>query len=248
MVSKNKTLVYSIAMNGYQHLYAKNLASHRQYARRYNHEYVVIQKPYCWRVGRECAWLKLTVLLYALEQGYSTILYVDADAEIKKEAPNFVDILVDEKDFYIAKGYTDRLNSGVFIVRNSVNVIDWVQSVIESRHKPVRQECSVGWGENGHIIQYAKDKKFVKIIDPRWNNNANPMLKDYIRHYSFGPMRCHYKVTWLGYCLWRLNQVPLVLLRQLRWDTWLKSKSGDLLTDLTKTVIQRYLKSLSINM
>jgi len=43
---RNKTLVLSIALNGYQWMYRNELASHYQYAQRHGYEHQAVTRPY----------------------------------------------------------------------------------------------------------------------------------------------------------------------------------------------------------
>ncbi|MFQ3288857.1 MAG: hypothetical protein ACI93V_001077, partial [Alteromonadaceae bacterium] len=70
----NKTLIFSIALNGYQLLYRHCINSHRAYAKKYGYEYLVISRPYFTALGVECCWLKLTLMLEALKAGSDTVL------------------------------------------------------------------------------------------------------------------------------------------------------------------------------
>ena len=38
-------------------------------------------------IGVECCWLKLTLMIEALDNGYDAVLFVDADAYIQPQAP-----------------------------------------------------------------------------------------------------------------------------------------------------------------
>jgi hypothetical protein len=77
----------------------------------------------------------------------------------------------------------------VIIVKNSPEVRALFQRILDGAQKPLPPEDDVGWGENGHIIHFAKNSPLLEIIPPQWNNNHDPALADYLRHYSAGPMR-----------------------------------------------------------
>jgi hypothetical protein len=186
---QSKVLVFSIAINGYQWLYRNCLASHREFAVKHGYQYQVVTRPYVTTVGVECCWLKLTLMLEALNAGYEQVLFVDADAHINSSAPSLHSVIQPDQYLYLAKSYTQRYNSGVILVQNNVNIRLWLENVIAHRHDNVDQKHTVGWGENGHIIQYTENCKFVATLDRRWNNTYDPELNDYIRHFSFGPLR-----------------------------------------------------------
>jgi hypothetical protein len=183
------TLVFSIALNGYQHLYRKELASQKRYAVRLGYDYQAITRPFFSPLGVECCWLKLTLMREALMSGYQNVMFVDADAEIKSNCPPLEKLFIDDKFVFMAKGRTKRFNSGVLITRNHALVLDWLTNIINSQNITVLQQNNVGWGENGHVIELSKDCPFISEIDLKWNNTYNHDLTDYIRHKNCGVLR-----------------------------------------------------------
>lgn len=189
----NKTLVFSIALNGYQWLYQKELATHKHYAKRYNYDYQAVTRPSFSVLGVECCWLKLTLMRTALLSGYESVMFIDADAVVKKNCPPLETLYDESKYLYMAKGYSNRFNSGILIALNNPKVINWLQKVIDKRMQHVLDENSVGWGENGHIIELSHNCPFICEIDQRWNNTFNLELTDFIQHKNCGPLR----TSWL---------------------------------------------------
>lgn len=183
------TLVFSIALNGYQWRYRRHIRSHEAFAKKYNYHYQVVTKPYFSKLGIECCWLKLTLMHNALLAGYKQVVFLDADAVVSPICPDINSLLETGKDLYMVKGYSNRFNSGVMIVRNSRTIRYWFRKVLNNRHKPVKPENDVGWGENSHIIEHSKDCSFVKELPQVWNNTYDANLDDYIRHHNFGPLR-----------------------------------------------------------
>lgn len=184
-----KTLVLSLALNGYQWTYRKQLKTHKEYAKRQGYVYQAVTSPYFSSLGAECCWLKLTIIRAALLTGYERVLFVDADASINGDCPTLNDVITQDKFIYMAKGYSGRFNSGVLLITNNADAIDWLDRVIASRGQPVKAENSVGWGENGHVIELSKGIDFIKELDKKWNNTSDVMLDDFIRHTNCGPMR-----------------------------------------------------------
>jgi hypothetical protein len=183
------TLVFSIALNGYQWLYKHCIESHKRYALAQGYKYEVVTYPAMTAVGVECCWLKLTLLKAALEAGYETVCFIDADALVKPHTPAFETTFEPGKYLYLAKSYSERFNSGVIIVRNHHKIRLWVDQVIARRHLNVERQNDVCWGENGHIIQQTQQCTFVSTLDSRWNNTYDKTLDDYIRHFNHGPLR-----------------------------------------------------------
>ncbi len=186
---KNKTLILSIALNGYQWMYRRELQSHLQYAKKYRYVHQAVTRPYVSALGVECCWLKLTLMRTALLSGYDTVLFLDADTMVNPNCPAVTDVFETGKFIYMAKGYSERFNSGVLIARNNTQTIEWLTNVIDARCNKVEKENDVGWGENGHVIELSKGVPFIVELDKKWNNTADYHLIDYIRHRNCGPLR-----------------------------------------------------------
>jgi hypothetical protein len=189
---ENKTLVFSIALNGYQWMYHKQLKSHRQYAKKHQYVHQAITRPFLTTLGVECCWLKLTLMREALLCGYDTVLFLDADTQVNDNCPDLNQITQGNKYIYMAKGYSNRFNSGVVLVKNNIKTMHWLNQIIDARHHTVKKENDVGWGENGHIIEMSKGLSCVAELDQRWNNTHDYHLDDYIRHHNCGPMRTRF--------------------------------------------------------
>ncbi|MFQ3189531.1 MAG: hypothetical protein ACI936_000656 [Paraglaciecola sp.] len=236
---KNKVLVFSIALNGYQWLYKDCIASHKRYAEINGYTYQVVTRPYATSIGVECCWLKLTLMIEALYSGYDAVMFVDADAYIQTHTPKLSSVLLSNKYVYLAKSYTGRYNSGVILIKNHSKVRSWLNTIITARHHPVLAENDVGWGENGHIIEHTKHCQFVSTLNRSWNNTYDPELNDYIRHFSFGPLRTSLWLNLSHKVLARLTK----LFSRCQALTETKSQSyppQDKLTKLTALVLQRY--------
>lgn len=185
----NKTLIFSIALNGYQWMYQKELTSHHHYAKKFSYDYQAVTRPYFSSLGVECCWLKLTLMRTALLAGYECVVFIDADAMVQPDCPAVETLFMTNKYLYMAKGYSNRFNSGVMIARQHKHVIDWLTDVIDSRMLNVLDENSVGWGENGHIIELSHNCSFICEIDQKWNNTYDFLMIDFIRHQNYGPLR-----------------------------------------------------------
>jgi hypothetical protein len=236
---EHNVLVFSIALNGYQWLYKDCIASHRRYVDRHGYTYQVVTRPYATSIGVECCWLKITLMIEALENGYDAVLFVDADAYVQSHAPKLSSVLLPNKFIYLAKSYSGRYNSGVLLIKNHSKVRLWLNTIVTARHQPILAENDVGWGENGHIIEYTKHCQFVSTLNRSWNNTYDPDLNDYIRHFSFGPLRTN---LWLN-----LSHKALARLTKLfnKCQAFIETTSHsnlhqDKLTKLTVLVLQRY--------
>lgn len=191
----SRTLVFTVALNHYDLIWDQNVLSHRAYAARHGYTYTLVRRPAATTV-REAVWLKLALLQSALEAGWERILFVDVDCELKPSAPPVESALVPGKDVYFANGFSDRPNSGVILLRAGQGSRSFIQDVLAAADEEVPEQ---DWGENGHVIHFAAKSPAVEILDRRWNNNADPELADFIRHYSAGgPMRALYRMSLSG--------------------------------------------------
>ncbi len=187
-----RTLMFSMAFNGYDLLYNRCIRSQRAYADRHGYLYRFVNRPRWTSLTRECAWLKIALVIRALRRGYDWVFFIDADAEVKPDAPPIQQLAEPGKSVYLVPGWSGRVNSGVLIVRNAPEALAMFQTILDNAENPVPDEDSISWGENGHVIHYSKNQPFVKLCDRKWNNNSDPAMPDYVRHYSNGPMRDTY--------------------------------------------------------
>lgn len=186
---KSDVLVFSIALNGYQWTYKRHLCSQKRYCKEMGFEYVTVSQPKVSKLGIECCWLKLHLMRAALEKGYKFVLFLDADAYVSRSAPNILQNVDDSHFVYMAKGYSGRFNSGVILLKNCNEALDWLTKIIESHGQPIPEDDDVGWGENGHVIHVTKQFSGIKCLYNSWNSTYLPCRSDYIHHYSHGPMR-----------------------------------------------------------
>lgn len=233
------TLVFSIALNGYQWLYKDYLRSHAQFASKHNYAYQAVTRPFITSKGVECCWLKLTLLQEALKAGYDNVLFVDADAYIQDNAPDLESNFHTGKYLYLARSYSGRFNSGVILIKNSQVIRTWLRNLLADRHQPISAANSVGWGENGHVIEHCKNRDFVSTLDNRWNNTHDPVLKDYIRHFSFGPLRQSLMLNLIHKCFSRLTSLFSKTTRVLQKAGLIK-RLDDGLVSLTQRVLRLY--------
>lgn len=184
-----QVLLICVALDGYEYRYQPQIESQRAYAARMGYQFWLVNRPLFSCMGKECAWLKLYLLQFALMHlPFDLILSIDADAEIKETCPRLESVLHNEKTIYLARGYSGRFNSGVILCKKEPTLVALISDILAHADKPVPAEDSVGWGENGHIIHWCKTFSGTAELDRKWNNNQDPHLTDYIRHYSNGPL------------------------------------------------------------
>lgn len=208
-------LVFTIAINGYQWLYAKHIESQRQYAKRWGYSYLAVERPVVSRLGVECCWLKLCLMQAALLNGYRKVLFVDADALIQTNAPALDGVLRSGMLVGMAKGYSGRFNSGVILAKRHPLTLHWLEQVLAAREVTLPESDSVGWGENGHIIHISKQFDCIQELSVVWNNTYDPLLDDYIRHFNHGPMRSSRCISSAHWMLSRLTHSLHWLEKQL---------------------------------
>lgn len=179
---KNGTLMFTIGVNGYDKIYRSNIESHKRYAEKQGYTYCAVTRPYHLN-KTQAAWLKIFLINIALECDYEWVFFIDADCEIKLDSPSIQSVDSPEKHIFMAHGFSGRLNSGVIAVKNDITSRMFFKTLQLNCERSVESE---DWGENGHVIFYAKFSKHIKVISRRWNNNIDPELDDYVRHYSRG--------------------------------------------------------------
>lgn len=189
--SPPRILVYCVALNFYDVVYSRNIASHRAYAQKNGYSYSLVRWPAFVSV-RESVWLKVPLMEAALKAGWDWVLFVDADCEVRADAPRLESLEDGEASIFLASGFSGNVNSGVIAVRNTPEALSFFERVTAAAGEDVPE---ADWGENGHIIHFARSCIALKLLDRRWNNNADPDLRDFIRHYSAGgPMRALYRL------------------------------------------------------
>lgn len=183
------SLIYSVAFNGYDRLWRDCIGTHSPYAARYGYEYKLVGEGINTRLAMEVAWIKIPLILAALNKGHEWVMFIDSDAAFDPGCPPIESVAQPGKDVYLANGHSGRPNSGVMIFRNASPAHGFVKAVMRMAGRPLPRRHDVGWGENGAVIHLASKSSAVASIDPRWNNNHSPDLESYIYHYSAGPMR-----------------------------------------------------------
>lgn len=189
-----KVLVFSIALEGYAQLFKPCIKTQREYCKKHNFNYVLINKSPRALLPTEAAWLKIFLLRAALKSNYDWIAFIDADCEIRPHTPAFPEELkkYDLQKIFMSHGFSGRINSGVIFIKNSEEAYNYLDKVIKNGDDPVPKEDRAPY-ENGHMISYGKDNPDIKIINAvNWNNNSELNKESYIQHYSGGPLRSTY--------------------------------------------------------
>ena len=186
-------IMICIGFNNYEKIYGQCIESHRKYASKFGYKYVLITTRASTPITTS-VWLKIPLIIRALEKKYDWVVTIDADCQISQIAPKLETLEVEDKSLYMAKGFSGRINSGVVIIKNTEAVKSLFKTIYTHSSNDVPE---ADWGENGHVIHFASQWHGLQLIDRKWNNNADPTLQDYIRHFSAGgPMRSLYPATY----------------------------------------------------
>ena len=183
------SLMFTIATNGYDEIYKDYLASHQKYADQHGYKYIAFTKsPPQGISGTNSAWLKIAIILRALRKGYKNVFFIDADALIHDYTPPIESVFRTKKFIYMSVESSGNFNSGVIIVVNANQSINFFEKLIfradiPNFFLPKSDRCLY---ENGHVVNLAKNNPIVEIISPKWNYNYNTVLpeneKEYVLH------------------------------------------------------------------
>jgi hypothetical protein len=188
-------LVFSIALGGYERLFAGCLESQAAYCRRWGYAYTVVRESPRPLRPIEAAWLKIALLRAALAHGYRWVAFIDADCEVREHTPGFVEhlsTLDPNKTIFLAPGFSGRINSGVIFLRNAPSSKELLDTLIANADHEVPREYRTAF-ENGHMIHFGSGHAALQMLDHRlWNNNSELDASSYIQHYSGYTLRPWY--------------------------------------------------------
>lgn len=190
-----KSLIFTIAQNGYGFAYSRCIASQAAYAKAIGAEFVVVNKPMRVAESALSAWLKIPLLKSALNAGWDSVAYIDADCEVKGGAPHFSLPLQQSgsSNVHMALGRSGRVNSGVMLAQPTESSIGFLERVMQSITEAIpdddRRDLKF---ENGNVIYVNRILEPVGPLATEWNNTFDPDLPDFIRHYT-GVLRAEYR-------------------------------------------------------
>lgn len=246
----SKVLVFSIATYGYDVVRDQCIQSHQEYSKKHGYDYFCINKIPQGYSNDMVVWTKLPLILEWLKH-YDWVVFLDADCKVQDNCPRIESLKSttwSNKHIYFSTWFSWRINSGVIITHKHESVRILFLNIIKNKNKELPKEDFVGWsfggGENGHVIHYCKNADIVEIIDKKRNNNSDPLLNDYIRHYSAGgPMRAIYSLS----CRWKLQSILISIktfIKKLKRKTWLsqwyKHESQNSFENLVDYCIKNY--------
>ena len=179
----NKIVMLCTATNRYEKKYINLIYSQYIYCRKCNFDYILITKSdvsHYWNILHKG---------YELlnKNKYDFLILIDADIFIKNNSPNIIFSLNNNKNsIFIAKGISNRPNSGLVILRNDEYSKVFLEKTFLLKNNNLILPENKAPGENGAVIQVLKydffsDKLF--ILDNIWNNTIKS--RDcYFVHYT----------------------------------------------------------------
>jgi hypothetical protein len=242
MTQTPTVFVFSIATNDFDIFFRRCIKSHQDYADRQGYCYRLIVPPRPTDKGDRVGWLKIPMVLAALERGYDWVMFLDADCEVTARAPRVESIEQPDKSLYLVLGHTKRVNSGVILVKNTPESRDFFRTVLANAEEPVPTDGFPPFPyENGHMIHYSRSFAGLELLDQRWNNNVDLNLADYVRHYSGGEMRSAYRPPLLHEWQVRGRQLGRKVMRRLQGKPTIvvPKEFRDRLTQLTELCVDQ---------
>jgi hypothetical protein len=177
-------IVFSCAASDdYVEKYKSCIQSQKDYCSRNDYEYHLESKDDNIQDWREWYWKKI----YTLKNFYNSsdiIVLIDADCEIKTDAPA-IESVIDESFVYYVLGISKRPNSGFLIFKNILESHTLIDSILKKRNLECPDEFK-SKGENGAVIWALSEiKSGKKELDIRWNCSLPEHAKEaYIIHYT----------------------------------------------------------------
>lgn len=178
--------MFTVATNGYDEVFADYLETQKNYAAENKYTYHAITKTPPYGIsGSMSAWLKIPITLRALRAGYDWVFFVDADCKINAHTPPVQSVFTEGKSIYFCHDWTRRINSGVMIVYNTKDSVNFFRKVFYLADVPgfLLPKNDRNLYENGHVITVGKSHPAVEILDDKWNYISDqPNDNVYIKH------------------------------------------------------------------
>ncbi len=189
--SGDNLVIFSVATNGYQHVWSDCLASQRAYAARLGAGYLLLSGRYG-LTPREAAWLKIAMLRRLLLEPAETVGWVaffDADCLVRSTAPDPRSLgkTYPNAGLFAAEGLSGNFNSGVLFSRNRAEVGNIFETMLNDSGKAAPADIRTAY-ENGHFIQHATGHPAVQVIGPEWNSTDSKAPDRHVLHFT-GPLR-----------------------------------------------------------
>jgi hypothetical protein len=190
-----KGLVISVALRDFKTIFGGCLRTHKAYCDRHGYRYLLVDSLPTLLSPSDCSWLKIPLMIHALEAEWDWVMFVDADCEIRSSCPPLDHVEQPAKSVFMAHGFSGRYNAGVIIARCSADSIDFLQAVWKHAEQPVPEGDRAPY-ENGHVIHFGKQNPAIGVLARTWNNNVAFERDSYIQHYSAGRLRNLFMRRW----------------------------------------------------
>ena len=177
--------MFTIATNGYDAIFADWLQTQACYANKLDYKYVAFTKTPPYGIsGTNSAWLKIPLIINALQKGYKWVFFIDADCKVHSHTPPIETVHRPYKSVYMGIDFSNRINSGVIIVKNEQYSLRFFRNILLTSDIPSRllPKEDRNLYENGHVIFFSKRYSFVDQLDPKWNNMTGHPGDEYIWH------------------------------------------------------------------
>lgn len=183
-------IVLCTASNNYIEKYQPCIDSQKQFCKKYNYRYALIngdQQERNWKRA------KVEEIDKLLNNQDDDICLIDGDCLIKDTCPSFDIFLKEEKSIYYANGKSGRLNSGFLYFKNNNESRQFIKELKEKLQYSVPRGKGyyvTKTGENGHIIwlksEYEESGNMIfQEISKLWNCTSPSLKNDaYILHFT----------------------------------------------------------------
>jgi hypothetical protein len=182
--------VFSIATNGYEKVFANCIQSQRDYCRRLNVPYCLIEGSPPWGINaHDSSWLKIPALKYLVERTSSGVLYLDADCEVLPDAADFRvwDERTRSKSIFACHDFSGRLNAAVVYCRSTAAARRILRKMCWSALCPsfLLPRTDRNLYENGHFIWMLKRSPHMEVMPQEWNSGLyRETANAYILHHG----------------------------------------------------------------
>ena len=168
-------IVFSIATNGYEKVFEHCIQSQRDYCRRLNVPYCLIQGKPPWGINaHDSSWLKIPALRHLARRASRGVLYLDADCEVMPGAADFRiwDDQAPSKSVFASRDFSGRLNAAVIYCRSTAAGLQILNELCWSAWVPtfLLPRSDRNLYENGHFIWRLKASPHVEVMPQEWNS------------------------------------------------------------------------------
>lgn len=189
---KRKTIILSIATNGYDRIFSDILDSQRDYANRNGYVYYVLNHFPCFQLNASMSsWLKIPLILSALTKEYN-VAFFDADAKIQASAGSIDDFfsLGTSGCVYMAKDQQCQLggvNAGVQFVSHGERALAFYKKImffatLPNKFLPGKAPEDISLYEQGHVRWAFRNYEISRELDLRWNWTSAKSGDEYVWH------------------------------------------------------------------